>query len=84
MNLLGNEGPQLVILAKIVCQHDGVEIKTTSQLSNCTNAPKFDPDDTMLVKIDDKDCLDELVAFLVVTDYVPYGMLVSSIDCVVE
>ena len=84
MNLLGNEGPQLVILATIVCQHDGAEIKITSQLSSCTNDLKFDPDDTMLVKIDDQDCLDELVAFLVLIDYVPSGMLVSSIDYVVE
>ena len=71
MNLLGNKVPQLVILVSIVYQDDGVKILTTSQLGNFAVALICDPDDTMLVKIDDEDRLDELVAFFALIDNVP-------------
>lgn len=49
------ELPQLVIHASIVYQHDGGVILMTSQLSSFVMSPKFNPDDAILMKIDDKD-----------------------------
>lgn len=73
MNLLGLEVPQLVSLASEVSQHDEGFITTTSQLSSSAITPKFDPDDTMLMKINDKDCLDELEVSLKLMGNVPCG-----------
>lgn len=83
MNLPALEVPQLVIAANKVYQHDGGIISTTSQLSSPAIAVKLDPDDAMLMKIDDKDCLDELVAFLAISaltlrDNIPFGRIAGT------
>ena len=65
-----------------VDQHDGIEIITTSELSNSV-APKFEPADAILMKINDNGYGDELVVFPGVQGNVPYGRPVRSGDYVV-
>ena len=54
MNLPAVEVPHLIILSLIVHQHYGCVILRTSQLSSSAIAVQLDPDDTMLMEIDDK------------------------------
>jgi len=49
-------------------------ITTSQRTSNSAIAPKFDPDDAMLIKINDNGCVDELEAVLGLRDKVPYGI----------
>ena len=77
------EVPQLVIRLSKVYQHDGGVILRTSQLGSCANAVKLDPGHVILMRINDKDCLDELVAFLAIRalalrDNVPFGFLETN------
>ena len=75
MNLPALEVPQFIILASIVYQHDASIIFRTSQLSNSAISPEFDPDDAVVMKINDEDCSDELVAVPALMDNVPSGKL---------
>jgi len=73
--------PLLVSVANIVYQHDGGVIGTTSQLSSSAITVKLDPDDARLIKINDKDCVGELVAFLAIValrDDVPFGNMART------
>ena len=78
VNLLAFEAPQLISAAGIVVQHDGGIIITTSERSNFSVAPQFDPADAILMTINDNSCADELVAFLGFRDNVPYGAVASN------
>ena len=78
MNSPALEAPQLFFLASIVSQQDGGVISITSQRSSSAITNKFDPDDAILTKINNKDCLDELELILALIDNVPSGPLAGA------
>ena len=68
------EGPHLFSGDTIFLKHDGFVITTTRQRGNSAISPKFDPGDAILMKINNRDCLDELETFDHI-DNVPQGRL---------
>ena len=87
MNLPAIQVPQLVILLSKVYQHNRGLIVRASQLGSCTNTVKLEPDNGMLMKINNKGCLDELVAFptvraLALVDDVPFCLPGTNNDLV--
>ena len=71
VNLPGNEPPQLVSRAGVVFQHDGGEFGWTSQCKNSAISVSFDPDNEILIEINDKDWVNKLEACLALRDNIP-------------